>query len=82
MQCKWANVVEENWPLHHDADRSIRRHVVISRDQRAEAADVHRPARAFYVLAPIDGVTGAKLDRKANSAAAFLEIEGTPTLHF
>ncbi len=77
MQCKWAKVAEENRPLDHDSDRSTRRHVEGSRDQRAQAADVHRPARAFYVLSAIDGVTGAKHDGKANSAATFLAVEIT-----
>ena len=82
MQCKRAKVIEENWPLHHDADRSTWRHVVFSHDQHAQAADVHYPARTFYVLPSIDGVTGTKRNRKANSAATFLEIEGTPDFAF
>jgi hypothetical protein len=81
VQRKRANVAHENRPLDHDSNRSIRRRLVCGRYQHALAADVHRSARTLYLLSPMDGVTGTKLDGEANSAATFRSIEGHQALH-
>ena len=77
VQRKRANIVNQNRPLDRDSDRSSRRHLVCGRYQNTAAADVHRPARALYLLSPSDCITGIQRNGEANSASTFWSIEGT-----